>query len=63
MDVSCVEFLVLDEVDSLLQLGFEGQVLGVEERLPAVRQKMFFSASLLASRKWPLTCSRILSVY
>ncbi|CAI8006463.1 Probable ATP-dependent RNA helicase DDX59 [Geodia barretti] len=46
VDVSCVEFLVLDEVDSLLQLGFEGQVLGVEERLPAVRQKMFFSATV-----------------
>ena len=44
--MSFVEFLVLDEVDSLLQLGFEGQVRGVEERLPAVRHKMFFSATV-----------------
>ena len=41
-----VEVLVLDEVDSLLQLGFEQQVRQVEEGLPAVRQKLFFSATI-----------------
>ena len=41
-----MEVLVLDEVDSLLQLGFEQQVRQVEEGLPAVRQKLFFSATI-----------------
>ena len=30
----------------LLQLGFEQQVRQVEEKLPAVRQKLFFSATI-----------------
>ena len=38
--------LVLDEVDTLLQLGFERQVHQVQERLPAVHQKLFFSATI-----------------
>lgn len=41
-----VEYLVLDEVDSLLQLGFEVQVRRVLERLPAVHHRMFFSATI-----------------
>ena len=46
VDMKSVEYLVLDEVDSLLQLGFEAQVHQVVERLPAVHQKMFFSATV-----------------
>ena len=44
--MASVETLVLDEVDSLLQLGFEQQVREIEERLPGVRQKLFFSATI-----------------
>ena len=46
VDMTSVETLVLDEVDSLLQLGFEQQVREIEESLPGVRQKLFFSATI-----------------
>ena len=46
VNVQSVEVLVLDEVDSLLQLGFERQVRQVEEKLTAVHQKLFFSATV-----------------
>ena len=44
--MSSVEYLVLDEVDSLLELGFESQVHGVEEKLLNVRHKFYFSATI-----------------
>lgn len=41
-----VKYLVLDEVDHMLEVGFLPAVLQLVERLPAVRQNLFFSATM-----------------
>lgn len=41
-----VEFLVLDEADQMLAVGFEEDVEVILERLPAQRQSMLFSATM-----------------
>lgn len=41
-----VEFLVLDEADQMLAVGFEEDVEVILERLPAKRQSMLFSATM-----------------
>jgi ATP-dependent RNA helicase RhlE len=46
VNLHSVETLVLDEVDSLLHFGFERQVRQVEEKLPAVHHRLFFSATI-----------------
>ena len=41
-----IEYLVLDEVDRMLDMGFLPQVRRIVERVPKQRQTMFFSATL-----------------
>jgi len=45
MNLSFVEYLVLDEADKMLDLGFLEELDGVLEALPSKRQNLMFSAS------------------
>ncbi len=45
MNLSFVEYLVLDEADKMLDLGFLEELDGVLEALPEKRQNLMFSAS------------------
>ncbi|MEI6176917.1 MAG: DEAD/DEAH box helicase [Verrucomicrobiota bacterium] len=46
IDLSQVEFFVLDEVDRMLDMGFLRDVKRIVSMLPARRQSLFFSATL-----------------
>ncbi len=46
VDLSAVEFFVLDEVDRMLDMGFLRDVKRIVALLPANRQSLFFSATL-----------------
>lgn len=46
VDLSQVEFFVLDEVDRMLDMGFLRDVKRIVALLPAKRQSLFFSATL-----------------
>jgi ATP-dependent RNA helicase RhlE len=46
VDLSAVEFFVLDEVDRMLDMGFLRDVKRIVAMLPARRQSLFFSATL-----------------
>jgi len=48
VDLSAVEFFVLDEVDRMLDMGFLRDVKRVVALLPTRRQSLFFSATLAA---------------
>ncbi|MEZ7848547.1 MAG: DEAD/DEAH box helicase [Polaromonas sp.] len=48
LDLSAVQTLVLDEADRLLDLGFDEELKRILALLPARRQNLFFSATLLA---------------
>lgn len=46
IDLSRVEFFVLDEVDRMLDMGFQRDVQKIVDQLPKRRQSLFFSATL-----------------
>jgi ATP-dependent RNA helicase RhlE len=46
VDLSHVEFFVLDEVDRMLDMGFLRDVKRIVSMLPAKRQSLFFSATM-----------------
>ncbi|XVF14471.1 hypothetical protein REPUB_Repub09cG0063100 [Reevesia pubescens] len=46
LNLSEVKFLVIDEADQMLQVGFAEDVETILERLPANRQSMMFSATM-----------------
>lgn len=48
IDLSRVEFFVLDEVDRMLDMGFQRDVQKIVDLLPKRRHSLFFSATLAA---------------
>ncbi len=46
IDLSGVEYFVLDEADQMLDLGFVKPIRQIASRLPKVRQNLFFSATM-----------------
>jgi ATP-dependent RNA helicase RhlE len=46
IDLGSVEFFVLDEVDRMLDMGFQRDVQKIVSMLPRKRQSLFFSATL-----------------
>ena len=46
LDLRCVEILVLDEADQMLDLGFIHDLKKIVRMLPAKRQTLFFSATM-----------------
>jgi ATP-dependent RNA helicase RhlE len=45
VDLSCVEILVLDEADRMLDMGFINDIRRILKLLPATRQSLLFSAT------------------
>ncbi len=51
LNLDKVKTLVLDEADHMLDLGFKKDIVDVMERMPKVRQTLFFSATINAKIK------------
>lgn len=45
LSLACIEFLVFDEADRMLDLGFSGEINAILDFLPAQRRTMLFSAT------------------
>jgi ATP-dependent RNA helicase RhlE len=66
VNLSQIQYLVLDEVDRMLDMGFLPQVRRVVERCPKERQTLFFSATLPPEieslTKWVLKEPEVISI-
>src|SRR3954463_14349152 len=66
VDLRSIQYLVLDEVDRMLDMGFLPQVRRIVEKVPKVRQTLFFSATLppeIASMtKWVLKEPEVIEI-
>lgn len=51
LNLDKVQTLVLDEADHMLDLGFKKDIVDVMDRMPKVRQTLFFSATINAKIK------------
>jgi ATP-dependent RNA helicase RhlE len=64
--LSDIQFLVLDEVDRMLDMGFLPQVKRIVEKCPKERQTLFFSATLPPEieslTKWVLKDPEVISI-
>ncbi len=57
LDVSSIDFVVLDEADEMLNMGFKEELDGILEGTPAEKQTLLFSATM------PSSVKRIASTY
>ena len=46
VDLSEVEFFILDEADRMLDMGFYDDIMSIAQRLPSERQTLMFSATM-----------------
>lgn len=46
-----MQFLVLDEADRLLEVGFEGEMRTILQSMPSSRQTLLFSATMTGNLK------------
>lgn len=63
VDLSCIKCFVLDEVDVMLQMGFDCQVQDIIDKLPARKQTLMFSATIPSSIETMATKLLINPVY